>query len=79
MEFDDAAWWPGGGHTGGAAAGGAVVEQLALGVGESPAPFGAALARDDLADVGGGDGAEPGDLAGVLVVAEQGGQRDPGL
>ena len=49
------------------------------GVGDGVAPLGAVLAGDDGAGVGGGDRAEAGDLAGLLVVAEQGGQCHPHL
>src|SRR5699024_366398 len=79
VEFDDPAAWPGGGEPAGAVAGGAVDEQPAVGVGDGEAPFGAALLGDDRAGVARGDRAEAGDLARLLVVAEQGGQGDPHL
>jgi hypothetical protein len=77
VKLDDPAAWPGGGEPGGAAAGDAVEHQPSGGVSDGEAPLGAALLGDDGAGVRGGDRAEAGDLAGVLVVAEQGGQRCP--
>src|SRR5689334_1736220 len=79
VEFDDPAAGSGGGEPGGASAGDAVEQQAACGVGDGEAPLGAALGGDDGAGVGGRNRAEAGDLAGVLAVAEQGGQRDPHL
>jgi hypothetical protein len=79
VQLDDPAGRPGGGGAGGTSAGDAIEHEPAVGLGDSPSPLGAALVRDDGAGVAGGNRAEAGDLAGVLVAAEQRGERHPDL
>ena len=61
----------------GAAAGDAAEDQAAVGVQDGEAPFGPVLAGYEQPGVGGVDGAPAGQLGGVVVEAEQGGQPDP--
>ena len=79
VELDDSAARPGGDEPCGAPTSDAVEQQPARGVGDGESPLGAALLGDDDAGVGGGHGAQAGYLAGLLVTAEQGGQRHPNL
>lgn len=58
----------------GAGAGGAGLEEVAVLVAEDPVPAAGGVGAGEFAGVGGGDGPEADELAGVLVEAEQGGQ-----
>ena len=79
VHLDDPPGRPGGEEPLRAPAGDAVEQQPPGVVGDGEAPLGPALAGDDCSGVRGGDRPHAGDLAGLLVAAEQGGQRHPHL
>ena len=66
-ESGEIGWWPVGA--------GAVVEQPAGGVGDEAAPGAGGVGGDAPGDRG-GDGSVPGEFAGLVIEAEQRGQRD---
>ena len=81
LQFDRAAmslsdqWTPTrSGMSGWAAASGAGQDQVAVGVGNGEAPLRVLLAGQTITSSAGRNRAKPGDLAGMIIMAEQGGQ-----